>query len=526
MLAMRLLRGLLLAAFSVGAVAQSPLTTSFTGNTFMSSLDGAVYFDLHVHHELQLERLDLDLLSSAGTPGSVEVFVRPGSWVGHVADRGDWVQVGAGAVVANGHHQPSPCVLQAPIGLPPGSYGIALHLRGLMPAYAFAFGPRSFGNGDLQLVAGGSAVRCLQGEPFTYRVFGGALHYTLGGGPHAVATVHAYGAGCQQGARSFYESFGPGELDLSGQRLRLVPNGQGGYNVQRSASSPIVLPTGARSLGLLRGGAAFVPLPQPLPFPGGSTPSLLVLADGRVMLTDQGLVGAGVTQPSPVALFGGRPVVAALWQDLAPTAANGVYVHQDAVTAATTVTWWRVPVAGAATGSCTFSCTAELDGTLELRYDAISNPVDVCLVGFSAGAGARDPGPRDLSLAVPFATQHDDPGLLLAAEGRPVLGTTMLLRVVDRPLAAGNRVLLLGWTSLATGIDLGGYGAPGCRLFVDPRSAVTFGLGSGAALAVPLPADANLLGLGWCAQSASLQPGVNALGLTTSNALTCTIGTV
>lgn len=523
--AMRLLHGLLLAAFSVGAVAQSPLTTSFTGNTFLSSLDGAVYFDLHVHHELQLERLDLDLLSSAGTPGSVEVLVRPGSWVGHVADRGDWVQVGAGAVVAGGHHQPSPCVLQAPVGLPPGSYGIALHLRGLMPAYAFAFGPRSFGNGDLQLVAGGSAVRCLQGEPFTYRVFGGALHYTLGGGPHAVATVQAYGAGCQQGARSFYESFGPGELDLGGQRLRLVPNGQGGYDVQRSAAPPIVLPAGARSLGLLRGGAAFVALPQPLLFPGGSTPTLLVLADGRVMLTDQGLVGAGSTQPSPAALFGGRPLVAALWQDFAPTAANGVYVHQDAVSAATTVTWWHVPVTGAA-AACTFSCTACLDGTLELCYDAIANPVDVSLVGFSAGAGARDPGPRDLSLAGPFATQHDDPGLLLAAEGRPVLGTTMLLRVVDRPLAAGNRVLLLGWTGLAPGIDLAGYGAPGCRLFVEPRGAVTFGLGAGTALAVPLPPDANLLGLGWCAQGASLAPGANALGFVTSNALACTLGTV
>ena len=183
-------------------------------------------------------------------------------------------------------------------------------------------------------------------------------------------------------------------------------------------------------------------------------------------------------------------------------------------------------MAGAGTGACTFSCTAELDGTLELRYDAITNPVDVCVVGFSAGLGARDPGPRDLSPVVPFATQHDDPGLLLAAEGRPVLGTTMLLRVVDRPLAVGNRVLLLGWTSLAPGIDLGGYGAPGCRLFVDPRGAATFGLGAGAALTVPLPADANLLGLGWCAQSASLQPGLNALGAVTSNALACTIGSV
>jgi hypothetical protein len=503
------------------------LTTSYASTHYLASLDGGVYFDLTVHTALHLDRLDVNLMSPPGTPGTVEVFVRPGTWVGNVAPGTDWVLAASGPFSAAGTDLPTPCVLSAPIGLPTGSYGIALHVRGALPLYSFAFGPRSFSNADLRLTAGGSALQFLTSAPFQWRVFNGALHYTVAPGAYQTATVQRFGEGCLQGARSFHELFAPGDFDLAHQRLVLTPNGDGGYDVARTAGGPVVIPAGAQSLGLARNGAAFVPLQAPLPFPGGSTPTLLVLADGRVMLTDEGLVGSAPTQPSPAALLASQPTVAVAWADLAPSGADNVFAAVDPAAGTTTIVWWNVPVFGAPVASGnTFAFVAHGDGRLELCLGAVSNPTNACLVGFGAGFGARDPGPRDLSLVTAFATQLDDPGLQLAAFGRPVLGTTTTLRVTDAPAATPLTALLLGWDAVVPGIDLGGLGAPTCSLFVAPAAACWLGLPGSHAFPFVLPADAGLLGLRCHAQGFALAPARNALGLVSSNALSLTFGSV
>ncbi|MDO8349286.1 MAG: hypothetical protein Q7T30_03545, partial [Planctomycetota bacterium] len=142
---------MLLLTFGASLPAQSVLTTSYASTHYLSSLDGGVYFDLTVHTGLHLDRLDINLLSPPGTPGTVEVFVRPGTWGGNVTGTADWVLAASGPVVAAGSDLPTPCLLSSPIGLPPGTHGIALHVRGAMPLYTFAFQPRSFANADLRL---------------------------------------------------------------------------------------------------------------------------------------------------------------------------------------------------------------------------------------------------------------------------------------------------------------------------------------------------------------------------------------
>ena len=508
------------------ATAQSVLTTSYASTHYLASLDGGVYFDLTVHTALHLDQVDINLLSTPGTAGTIEVFVRPGTWVGNVTPGADWVLAASGPVSAAGIDLPTPCVLGTPIGLPPGNYGIALHVRGVMPLYTFAFQPRSFGNADLRLTAGGSAVQFLAATPFAWRVFNGSLHYAIGGGPYQTATVQRFGEGCRQGARSFHEFFLPADFDLAHQRLVLAPNGDGGYDVARAASGPVVLPAGAQNLGLQRHGAAFVPLPTPLSFPGGSTPTLLVLADGRVMLTDEGLLGPTNTPPSPAALLATQPTVAVAWADLAPAGAANVYAATDPVAGTTTIVWWNVPVFGAPAGSGnTFALVVHGDGTLELCLGAVANATNTCLVGFGAGFGARDPGPRDLSLATAFATQHDDPGLQLLLAGRPVLGTTAALRVTDAPAGTLATALLLGWDAVVPAMPLGPLGAPDCWLHVDLNAAVGFLLGGSQTFPFVLPRDAGLLGLRCHAQGFAFAP-VNALGLVTSNALSLTFGSV
>lgn len=357
---------LLLAA---GLTAQSPLVSPFVRDYWLNSLDGGVYFDLVVRHDLRLERIDLDMFSQFGLPGTVDVYVRPGRWIGNVQG-GDWVRAATAAVTSQGQTQPTPCLLPLPIGLAPGEYGIALHVRNLMPAYRHSLWPLSFGNADLTV---GGTLQFLAGTAYQWRLFSGALHYTPGVGPFRTATVEPFGAGCHQGARSFYETFAPGQFDLSGQRLLLTPNGAGGYDVARTPAPQVVLPQNAVNLGLSRSGAAFVQLPSPLHFPGGTTPTLPVHADGHVALTDRGLLGPVPAQPVAAALFTEAQVALAC-MDLAPQNGDNVYAATDAVTGAVTVVWWNVRAHGAPSGpGSTFAFTARIDGSLELQFGTVDN---------------------------------------------------------------------------------------------------------------------------------------------------------
>ncbi len=500
--------------------AQTTLTTSYASNYFLASLDGAVYFDLVVPQTLQIDRFDLDLHSPLGATGNVDVYVRPGSWVDHTQQRGDWTRLSHGNVTSAGPQLPTPCPLSAPIGLPPGTYGIALHCSGVMPAYMFAFGLRTYGNGELTLVGGGSSTELFGGQQFFSRVFSGAVHYTLGGGPFVVASAEQHGIGCHRAARSFYEHFMPGTLDLASQRLVLTPNASGGYDVARSSAGSITLPAGAHNLDLVRGGAAFVPLTVPLQFPGGSTSSLLVLPDGRVLLGDEGLLGSSTVAAAASTLLSGRPTLAALWQDFAPSGSDNVYRHVDAATGATTLTWWQLPVFGGPNNvRCTFAVTVHTSGVIDVHIANANNPTDACVVGFSPGFGARDPGPIDLSQQLQFTTATDDPGLRLDALGRPVPGTTTTL-CLDGAAVPGCSMLLFGWQLLTPALELGALGVPDCALFVAPTSSATISLGTATQLPVTLPNLPFLVGTTLHVQAAHF-----ATGLTTSNALTLTLGT-
>ena len=90
-------------------------------------------------------------------------------------------------------------------------------------------------------------------------------------------------------------------------------------------------------------------------------------------------------------------------------------------------------------------------------------------------------------------------------------------------LGGGLAFLTLG---AATDVDLAPLGAPGNRSYVQPITG-TAAIGDGHGLAaVPLaiPAATAFLGLQLSLQWAVLDPGANALGVATSNALDLVIG--
>jgi hypothetical protein len=526
---MRCLSTLLVALTAVPTsdlAAQASLTTTFDGAWYLASSLGGVYFDLTVLHDLQLERLDLNLLAPAGAPVAVDVFVRPGTWREHVRERGDWVRLAHGNATAAGAGRPTVCVLDAPIGLPPGGCSVALHVQGAMPIYTWAFGPRTFASADLALTAGGSAQHFLASEPFVWRVWNGTLHYARGGGPFAMAVAEPYGAGCGAAARSFYEWFAPGGLDLAHQSFALRPNAAGGFDVARGPAVPVVLPNGAQNLGLLRGGAAFVPLATPIAGPAGPLANVLVLADGRVLLTDRGLLGAASGAPGPAALFADAPMLVPAWLDLAPVGARNVYAVQDAGTGATTIVWWDVPAHGdpAALGN-TFACVLHADGRIDFHLGAIANPVGAVLVGIGGGRGALDPGPRDLSAASAFATGADVRGMELRVEGRPVLGTTTTMSLGHVPPAAAATFLVAGWSAEAGGVDLRPYGAPGCRLHVGIGDSAFVPLAPAGVAALAVPSAPALVGASLFVQGAAVVVTAAGPGGVVTSARALTVGT-
>ncbi|MHC4513065.1 MAG: hypothetical protein ACYTGO_00815 [Planctomycetota bacterium] len=104
--------------------------------------------------------------------------------------------------------------------------------------------------------------------------------------------------------------------------------------------------------------------------------------------------------------------------------------------------------------------------------------------------------------------------------GRP-RGNGLLLFGIDNNSFGGSRLPL----------DLAGFGAPGCSLYLDPLALARITLteqpgGQGhVAAAVPVPYDVRLAGMSYYTQWVLQEPpGYNPLGLTLSNGVQATIG--
>ena len=352
--------------------AQSPLTTLWRATTWLVSTDGAVYFDLLVNRALELKQIDCDLVRAAGAQGEIEVWVRPESWSGHVAGTGDWALASSGPVRAVALDQPSICVLQRPVALAPGRYGIALHHHGVAPAYTISLaGSQTFANSDLALIAGGSSTLLFGGSLFATRVFNGALHYSLLAAAPPIAAAVPFGEGCYAARASFYEAFWGAGFDLDGKTLTLTPNAAGGYDVQLAAGTLPMGVAGGVDLGLSRAGCASVALPFLLPFPGGSTGAVMVAASGQVALDDQ-YHPLAYELPSAATLVAGPPRLCAAWRDLAPTPAANVHELVDAAAQTVEFVWAGVPVMGVPAATNTFAVRLHGSGVVELSWRKIS----------------------------------------------------------------------------------------------------------------------------------------------------------
>ena len=338
-----------------------------------------------------------------------------------------------------------------------------------------------------------------------------------------IATAFPYGRGCYDGYSSFYELFPASSFDLSNSGISLLPtsigylalSGAGAWHVPTSMPTPMAGNgvTAAQALGFM------------LNYPGGSTSAIHISSNGFVWAAPNFANGCCV--PTPGEFLAQAARWAPLWVDLDPSS-SGVHFDVDAASGAAYVTFVNVPEAGLTTSPNlnSFQIAFFATGRVEYRYQQCTITDHVTLVGWTPGSGARNPGPSDLSVALPIVTQHDAWPPVLAANGRPIINSSVPLVASNLPPTSPIGAFFLGLTQYDPGLALGSFGMLGCHQFASLDASVAFVPQNGSgSFSFPVPNDPTFAGVHIYCQAASMLPGVNVLGVLGSNGVDLAIGT-
>jgi hypothetical protein len=145
------------------------------------------------------------------------------------------------------------------------------------------------------------------------------------------------------------------------------------------------------------------------------------------------------------------------------------------------------------------------------------------------GPAALDRGSVDISALLPFPTDAiDNPPLAVTLDIRPVLGSSPSWVISGYPAGTALGARILGFTQVVPGLDLGGFGMGGCRRYVGLDD-VGFFLTAPNSTSLPfivggIPNNPVFVDVVVFGQSATFSPGVNALGVLTSNGIRLRLG--
>jgi hypothetical protein len=391
--------------------------------------------------------------------------------------------------------------------------------------------------------------------------FANVILFDISGGPGGVPVIQQtsatnYGTGCGPTAtRGFgeYWTQATQSLDLGGG-ITLTPDvafAPTRYTVSAGAGA-FVAPTNGPLVpssvddgitGALDFSASFL-----FPHAGGTTGIVRAATNGYLVLADTTTTGAdnSATLPdldgSGTGTHNGLPRICPIWYDFhvgrntTTNPASGIYFDVDTVNNKALVTWLDIgDFQTAAAGAASFNFQVELsaDGTMEIRYGAMSLMTEDStifgqkVVGYSPGEVGLISS-TDLSVAMPFLTGAADLAPLVLTSTLPKLGTTATLTTQFVP-PPGVLINVLSLTQVNPGVDLGFLGMPGCNVYLDAASPIqtAFVFASGTVpVNVSIPFDLVLAGLPLYSQSLAAAPGYNAFGGAVSNGVAWVLGTV
>ncbi len=339
----------------------------------------------------------------------------------------------------------------------------------------------------------------------------------------AFANVSSFGLGCPKPAVSYELFTATNPIDLSNATIDFLAAQGSGY-----AAVP--------STGFFTGytnaiatGDDVVTGPFQLPFsfafPGGSTTAIDVSSNGFVWLST-GNWNSRCCYGDPATFVTDPASIAVLWQDLNPSQGGQIYFDVDPSNTAVHITWLNVPeYYNSGTNTC--QLTLRSDGSFRMAWQGVANVSHDCLVGFSQGNGAIDPGSRDLSTSLPFVFGPGGTPLSLAPQtgSRPVIGTTFTMEI-DR-ITAGSTLgaMVFGFNALVPGLDLSPLGMPGCEQNISLDASSFFPLlTTPATFPFAVPNSSGLVGYTLYAQAGTVTPGINLPGVAVSNGLAIQLG--
>jgi hypothetical protein len=502
-----------------------PTISPFASNNG-GGVGGAVYFDMTVAGAVTLTDFVMNYSATAGTPVGVDVYTCQGTYVGNEGNSGAWTLVSSGTGSSAGLDARTVCTLGTPALLVPGTYGVALVAVGSAHRYTNGNGTnQNFSDPVLSLSLGAATNVAFGGSPFSPRVANIEVCYTPGAG---FASHLPVGDGCGRGdPASFYELFdGAGNPNDLANSPGLTAFWTGQSYVITPGAQPIVTPSAtAINLGLGDDTTAQVTLPWPLQTQAGTIQDIFVASNGYVSFTPT--TTSDFTESVGELLGNAETRIAVYWDDLNPASAStlgGVFVEQDPSNANVFhVTWDQVVEFGGSTLN-TFQLSINAGGGYELKYGDMA-ALDG-LVGYSPGNGAGDPGSTDLTAINGAIVLGDDrPAVKLAGVNRPVIGRTSTLETRDIPTGAISGFHIIGTNQIpGGGLDLSLVYMPGCRLYVAADVTVGFAItGATAQHNLSIPNNASLAGAHLYSQSIVVVPGVNPLGVVTTNAIDSTI---
>jgi hypothetical protein len=339
--------------------------------------------------------------------------------------------------------------------------------------------------------------------------------------PCPLASSTTFGAGCPKPATAYEFFQAPSLIDLSNTAIDFYPNGNGGF-IGLPGTGFFTGYTNALVFGDDQIQGPFA-LTFPFSYPGGTTSAIDISSNGFIWLqSGSSPFNSRCCNGDPTTFISDPASIAALWMDLYPPGGGSVYY--DVVGAEAHITWANIPEYFNGPAQ-TAQLTLRANGSFRLAWGTVTNSTHDVLVGFTQGTSTIDPGSVDFGTGPVLIGSGGVPLQLAAQAGsRPALGSTFTMEVTQNAGAVIG-LMVLGVTNFSPGIPLDGIGMEGCELYASLDVLLTFVLsGPPTPYGFAIANNTALLGATFYAQAATLTPGLNTLGIASSNGLGALVG--
>lgn len=344
------------------------------------------------------------------------------------------------------------------------------------------------------------------------------------------AETEKYGDGCVAQFASVYEFFANSQaFDLSNTAITGLFTGNS-YVITQGTTTFVAPGVGASNLGLPDDGVATVAFSGSLtfPYPGGTTPTLEVCSNGFVSVANNGQDFS----PTVAEWLAWASPAWSVWHDFTPNGTNNVLVEE--IAGILYVTWDAVPTYQNPNPN-TFQFQFDTNtGFFHIVFQQMDNVASTTLgdqfvVGYTPANGAGDPGSVDLT-PVTMGSQtlvtfpNDIIPLSLCADAPPVVNSTINLVVDNITPTAPVGGILYGITRIQPGVDLSGFGMPGCFQYNDQVASRLFFPAGASSVSVPFVVP-NIIAIVQC-QAAVYDPtaALTPLGAVSSNGVELSTG--